>query len=141
MSMKRFIALAAMAALAGCAGMHKKAAVGVVVATDRYADDLADDWAKKTKENIAKCREELPYTAKPAERFACLEPYTPEKTQALIAAIKTLVAVQLAVKAAAECEQIDTCVEDTDWNELARKTSEAWSGLKPFVLTVNDLEE
>lgn len=127
------VPLIAALSLTGCAGFHKNTATGIVVATDRYADDLADEWAQKTTEHIAECRETLPYDAKPAERFECLEPYTPEKTRALIAAVQSLVTVQLAVKAAAECEELRACVEDTDWKELASEAAKAWQGLKPYV--------
>lgn len=127
--------LAALAALAitGCAGMHKKAAVAVVVATDQVADEVADDWHDQTDEQIAECREKAPEDADKQWRLECLGPYTPDNTDKLIASVEAVIAVQLAVKAAAECEELKMCLDDTDWKALSEQAMRAWSSLKPFV--------
>lgn len=127
--------LAALAALAitGCAGMHKQAAIGIVVATDEVADEVADDWHEQTDERIYECRSSAPEDADKAWRIACLDPYTPENTDKLIASVEAVIAIQLAVKAAAECEELKMCLDETDWKGLSEQAARAWSSLKPFV--------
>ena len=135
-----FLAPLLVLGLAGCAGMHKKTATGIVVASDRYTDDLADKWYEQTSAAIKECREEMPVDSTAQERLDCIEPYSPQNAQALISAVKVMVAVQLAVKAAAECEEIQLCAEEVDWNELAEAAAAAWADLRPFVMQVESQE-
>jgi hypothetical protein len=132
--MKKILPTLAAFTLTACASFHKKAAVSIVVATDHIADEVADDWQEQTKRAIEECREAAPPDADSEWRRECLSPYTPASTEELIVAVKTIVAVQLAVKAAAECEELGACLEDVDWNSLATQAKHAWASLKPFVL-------
>lgn len=135
MRKNKMIALALVASLTGCASA-KVTATRIVAASDIAADELADTWSAASDSRIAECRtKDLPT---PEERAECLGPFKPAETQKVVAAIQALVVVQLAVKSAAECEELKACVEKTDWRTLATEAAEAWAALKPYILAARE---
>ena len=134
--MKKLLIIPLLALVAGCSGLQKRTAVEVIVATDHLADEIADEWSARVKEQIAECREALPSAATPDERLECLGDFHPERTKELIIVVRTLVKVQNATKDAAECEELRTCAEETDWAALALEAKASWNDLKPFVETL-----
>jgi hypothetical protein len=56
----------------------------------------------------------------------------------VIAAVKALVTVQLAIKEAAECEALSTCAQSVDWSTLAAQAQDAWTAIKPYIQTVKE---
>lgn len=130
------VVLATALALTGCAHRGKRVATAIVASTDVLADSFASEWSAATGAQIEKCRElELETVEK---RKACLGPFTPTNTQKAIAAVQVLVTAQKAVKAAAECSELKTCLDDPDWVELGTQVQAAWVDLKPFVQAVKE---
>jgi len=144
---RNIITMAAFAASAGffaytvtgCAGA-KKVATLAVVESDRVADDLAMDWRVATHEQVVHCREVLEPDASQETRLECLGPYQPGETEKLVAGVKVLIAAQLAVKVAVECEAFRDCAEDPDWKILAGDVVTAWRAIQPFVQTLKARE-
>jgi len=136
--MKR-IALTLALTLPGCASTPRAVATYAVVASDIAADSLADGWAHATREQVAKCRT-LGLSSEEA-RAECLGKFHPAETDKVIAAMEVLVTVQLAVKEAAECESLKTCVGDVDWPALASQAKTAWSALKPYAKTLKEQDQ
>jgi len=127
-------ALSAVLLTGACAASARSTAATVVAASDATADTLAEVWSAASDARIDECRsQELPT---PDERLACLGEFAPENTAKVIAAVQALVVAQLAVKAAAECETFQTCLEKPDWQALAREAREAWAALLPFARAV-----
>ncbi len=138
MKHKEFITgLAVAFSLTGCAAAKRVASVAVVE-SDRVADELAMDWRTAVSEQVAGCREELPSEATVEERVACLGPYTPEETDKLIAGIKVLIAAQVAVQVAVECEAFKGCKDDPDWKALASDIVTAWEAIRPYAQAIKD---
>lgn len=135
--MKRILPLALVAfSLSGCAHGPKAVATNIVAASDAAADSLADSWAAAVRVQVEECRtKDLPTVQ---ARKDCLGMFKPAETQKVIAAVQALVAVQTAVKAAAECEALDSCIADTDWAALASEVNEAWSAILPYVRAVKE---
>lgn len=119
--------------LSGCATARHNAAL-VVAASDVAADTLADGWSTASHLKVEECRaKDLPT---PEERAECLGKFHPDETQKVITAVETLVAAQLLVKTAAECEALDTCVTETDWKGLYDQVKAAWDAIKPYILAM-----
>lgn len=121
----------------GCATAKQVAAVAVVE-SDRSADELAGKWREAVHDRVEHCRASLPPDASKNAKVVCLGDYAPAETAKLIASIKVLVATQLAVKAAVECEAFDACTSDTNWRELATAVIAAWEDVQPFAQTLKD---
>lgn len=135
--MRHTILIAALAAV-GCGG-PRAVATYTVAASDAAADTLADSWKAATTERVAECRA-LNLDSEEA-RAECLGKFHPDETGKVIAAVEVLVTVQLAVKAAAECESLKTCASTTDWGALASQAKQAWDALKPYAKIVKENEE
>lgn len=138
--MKRLIpTVLGLALLSGCAMSKKAVATNIVAASDATADSLAATWEAATEAKIEECRQKNLATKE--QRAYCLGPFHPDETEKVIAAVQTLVAVQLAVKEAAECESLGTCLHEIDWFLLAEQANEAWQVLKPYVLTMKEAKQ
>jgi len=134
--MKR-LAVVIMLAAAGCGVSARHTATRIVAASDVVADTLAQSWAVATDARVAECRAKNLRT--PSEREQCLGALRPSETDKVLAAVSTLVAAQLAVKAAAECEELQSCAAKTDWLALAAAVRRAWDTLVPYVRAVKGL--
>lgn len=135
--MKRF-ALSLTLLLSGCAHVNvaKGVATNIVVASDAAADTLAYSWADGTAARVGECRELKLETEE--ERASCMGLFHPDEADKVIAAVKVLVAVQLAVKEAAECEEFKSCAQEVDWKALAAQAQDAWGALKPYATAVKE---
>ncbi len=133
--MKR-IALSLALLLPACAAAPKTIATGIVVASDVAADTLADAWSDGASARIDECR--ALYLETEDERAECMGLFHPDEVDKVIAAVTALVAIQLAVKEAAECEELKTCAQEVDWTELAAAAQDAWSAIKPYVTAVKE---
>ena len=122
--------------LTGCAHVNvaKGVATNIVVASDAAADTLADAWSDGASVRIDECRALKLETED--ERAECLGLFHPDEVDKVIAGITALVAVQLVVQAAAECEALKTCVHEVDWPALAEQAGAAWDALLPYVNAV-----
>ena len=122
--------------LSGCAnGNHAKSvAVNIVVASDVAADTLADAWSDGASVRIDECRALQLET--PEERADCMGLFHPDEVDKVVAGLTLLVAVQMAVKEAAECEALSTCLQEVDWEALAEQAGAAWNALLPYVNAV-----
>jgi hypothetical protein len=134
MSIKNITIIAALA-LTACTTAAKHTAAQLVVASDHAADSIAEKWETYVDERIAYCRS-LAITT-PDERRACLGEAA--DSSKLEAAIRTLIATQLAVKLAVECEEnplhlrdVSSCPKQ-DWIALAAAVQAAWDDLAPYV--------
>ncbi len=114
----------------GCANA-KHTATTIAAASDLTADTLAESWDGLSNAQIEHCRAQGLETSE--EREECLGDFTPKVTDKIIAAVKVLVAAQTAVKAAAECEELKSCIESPDWAQLAKDLKAAWDALLPYV--------
>lgn len=124
--------------LAGCAS-GKALATGIVAASDATADSLADSWQAATAARVAECRAKSLMSAH--DRELCMGEFAPGETDKVIAAVQALVVVQLAVKAAAECETFNACIEKTDWAGLAQQAKAAWDAIVPYVRVVKGMNK
>lgn len=136
--MRPAFAFLLMLLLSACVPSPKAAATVVVAATDVQADAFAEGWAAGTNKQIEHCRAELGDGASADERRACLGRFAPDETDKAIAALKLLVAAQLAVKEAAECEEFRSCPETVDWTALGKAVQDAWAALKPYVQALKE---
>lgn len=123
----------------GCANASKDTAIKIAIASDHVSDTLADNWKDATSDRILDCKELQLHSE--AQREECLGPFSPSETDKLIAAIKVLVAVQTAIKVAAECENLNDCSSETDWADLAIRINDAWNGVKPYVMIMRHLSK
>jgi hypothetical protein len=102
--------------LGACAATPRARAVQTVVISDAVADEVSARWTDFVDEKIRECRARDLET--PEERRACLG--AAGEGESLAAALDSLVIVQRAVAGALRCEEVQSCIQDPDWPELAR---------------------
>jgi hypothetical protein len=135
----QLLALALVFVAPGCASTPKGKATQLVVATDAGADAFADGWSAYVDGEIARCRAGAGGDTAES-RAACLG--KAGEGEALEPLLEALVAAQLAVKIAVECEDNPLkvpaefkaeCVDgNADWNALGAKVLDAWKAVQPF---------
>ncbi len=124
--------------VAGCASA-KSTATTIVAATDLAADSFSDSYKAATQAQVEHCTGQVEAgTVEDTKegKVECLGPFSSENHDKAIAAVEVLIAAQLAVKAAAECEELASCAQAPNWKELADQVRDAWAAIKPFVQSV-----
>lgn len=132
--------------LSACASTHKGRAMQVVVASDGVADEMATQWDEQAHARIDKCRAEGHATAE--DRTECMGVFAKIKDE-VDAALAALVAAQMAIKLAVECESnplkmpdefLDRCVKDkkADWKALEAQVMEAWDTIRPLFQEIKE---
>lgn len=142
--MKRFIIALTLLSIpaSGCA-VAKNGAAQFVVASDAAADELAAGWEGYVDDEIARCSNLLGGTDKDTKdgRKECMG--LAGEGEALEVGLEALIAAQLAVKIAVECDSNplkvpaefkEQCVDGakTDWVALFNSLKSAWETLKPY---------
>lgn len=124
--------------MAGCASA-KSTATTIVAATDLAADSFADSYKAATEAQVGHCEQQIELGKigdTKADKVECMGAFSSENHDKAIAAVEVLITAQMAVKSAAECEELATCVENPNWKALADQVKSAWAAIKPFVQTV-----
>lgn len=127
--------------IGGCANTPKGRAVQVVVASDGVADEFAEQWDDLAHARIDKCRAEGHET--PDAREKCMGVFAKIKDE-VAAAVETLVAAQMAIKLAVECESnplkmpaeaLAKCGTDkaADWKALEAQVMNAVDAIRPII--------
>lgn len=139
--MKRFTIISLFALVfSACAITHKGRAIQLAVASDGVADEVALQWDKQGHARIDKCRAEGHETKEARGRCMGLYAILKDDVEAMLEA---LVAAQMAVRLAAECDSnplkvpvefLDRCVEgeQADWKALAKQITVAWDAIRPL---------
>ena len=130
--------------LVGCASTHRGRAVQLVVASDSAADTVADTYESWAATRIGECEGKLPPDYHSLTEFkACLGFASSDGGKALKQILHAVVAAQLAIKLAVECEtnplQLPVefraqCVDakKADWRALRDNLLGAWQQLRPY---------
>jgi hypothetical protein len=127
--------------IGGCASTPKGRAVQVVVASDGIADEVAEQWAEKGHARIDKCRAE--YHETEAARTECMGVFVTAKDE-LVVLLETLVAAQMAIKLAVECDSnplkmpkefLTKCgtEKQADWKALYTQVMNAVEAIRPIL--------
>ena len=147
--MRRVILPVALAAsMAGCASTDKGRAVQLVVASDAAADEIADQYESFVNNRVAECDAKLdPEKDSLEDAKNCLGVASSDSGKALKVFTEILVAAQLAIKLAVECEDNPlkvpeefraNCLEGqkADWKALGETLASAWDSLRPFLTAI-----
>lgn len=130
--------------LVGCASTHRGRAVQLVVATDSAADTVADTYEAWAANRVGECEGIMtPETHTKTEFIGCLGRASSESGEALKKILQAMVAAQLAIKLAVECEtnplQLPAefrakCVDGkkADWRALRDNLLGVWEQLRPY---------
>lgn len=133
-----------------CATTHQGRAIQLVVASDAAADEVADRYKMFVDERVASCDKQLdPEKDTKADAVTCLGLASSENGTKLKAIIEILVAAQLAIKIAVECDVNplklpdkfrEQCVDakKADWLLLAKQVANAWDDLRPYFEAVKE---
>ena len=140
---KLVINLAALLLLMTSCAAAKTGATQLVVASDAAADELAQGWGGYVDAEIVRCSNLLGGTDRDTKdgRKECMG--LAGKGEELELGLEVLVAAQLAVKLAVECDAnpLKTpkefkmqCVDEAkpDWVVLMKSLGDAWDSIKPY---------
>ena len=134
--------------MAGCANTNKGRAVQFVVASDAAADEIADTYEPFVDKRVAECDAKLdPEKNTLQDAKDCLGVASSDSGKSLKGFMEVLVAAQLAIKIAVECEDNplkvpdefrSNCIEgqEADWTALVTNLTSAWDSLRPFLTAI-----
>jgi len=140
--MRWLLAALAFLLLASCASTHKGRAAQLVVASDAAADEIAAGYADLRDAREAECDAKLdPRANTVSDAKACLGVFSSDGGRKLRVAVEALVAAQLAVKLAIECDGNPLSVESSchgspDWAELYGALMSTWDDVRPYLEAV-----
>lgn len=130
--------------LLGCASTNRGRAVQLVVASDSAADTIADTYDSWAANRIGECEGKLPPDKHTRGEFdQCTGLASSDGGKAMKKILQVVVAAQLAIKLAVECETNplklpqefrDKCVDQkkADWRALRDNLLAAWEDLRPY---------
>ncbi len=126
------LSLALVCSLGGCANANKGRAVQLVMASDAIADEIATAWETGVDAQINHCKSTLSEEELQDKQAKsdCMGIFG--NGEGLDAAVQTLVSTQTVIKEAVKCEELKTCAQEVDWDELKGSVLAAWSALKPY---------
>ena len=128
----------------GCANTPKGKAIQLVVASDAAADEIAAGYKGYVETKTIQCQDKLdPEVNTKEEAKDCLGVASSAGGERLKKILEVLVAAQLVIKLAVECESNplkvpqefrEKCVDakKADWRLMVDTLMSAWDGLKPY---------
>jgi len=128
----------------GCASTPKGKAIQLVVASDAAADEISTGYEAYVEAKVAECDAKLdPEKNTKEDAKDCLGIASSDDGKRLLKVMESLVAVQLAIKIAVECESNPlkvpeafraNCIDGqkADWGALAASLTSVWQELAPF---------
>lgn len=140
----QFLIVMLVAMAMGCAATPKGRATQLVVASDGAADEISAGYESYVDAKVAECDAKLdPETNTKEDAKDCMGMASSDEGKRLLKMMEVLVAAQLAIKIAIECEsnplkvpkEFKTkCIDGqkADWKALAASLISAWEGLAPF---------
>ena len=137
----------------GCASTNVGRATQLVVASDSVADQVADAYVTFVDTRVASCDEKLdPEKNTKEEAQECLGLASSDSGEKLKVIMKGLVAAQLAIQIAVECETNpvklpaefrDRCVagQKANWQALTSTLMDVVTELKPYFESVKGADK